>query len=79
MQSAGSSWSGWNFHWITICDGRLSNTSGTNRNVSVADGVALLVKAGGTRLSTGKAEISGTGRSGENVVECVICCSILCL
>ena len=24
-----------------------------------ADGVALLVKAGGTRLSTGKAEISG--------------------
>ena len=27
-----------------------------------ADGVALLVKAGGTRLSTGKAEISGAWR-----------------
>ena len=27
-----------------------------------ADGVALLVKAGATRLSTGKAEISSAGR-----------------
>ena len=48
--SAGSSWSGWNFHWITACDGRLSHTSGTDRNVSCCRRCSLACQSWWNRI-----------------------------